>query len=445
MKILLIDDSRNLFNHLIQNLTAEGYWLTPLSCPSVKNRPILKPSAFYFSLQEENHLWLEVLHSTLRASQNGKAVLSVDCPEGNNIALRTVEVRWMENAPEDPASGLRPPAENRKPGLQFLPSPPMRTLYRQLERVADFDTPLLIDGETGCGKQHLAHYVHDASRRRASRPFIEINCAALPEPLMESELFGHESGSFTGAKGVKKGLLETAQGGTAFLDEIGEMPLFLQAKLLKVIEDKRLRRVGGLQEIRLDVRFVTATNRALEAEVEAGRFRRDLFYRLNGFSIHVPPLRERPEDMEFLARAFFEEACGLTGKHLEPLGDEILALFRGYPWPGNIRELRNVVQRAVVMTEADRLRAADLPFHFSPPSAPPSVISEEEPLNHAELKRLNLVRALKKTNGNRTLAAKILGVSRQTVLNKIRTYNIDGPEPFRRPSPSGGVQNFDGD
>ncbi len=236
----------------------------------------------------------------------------------------------------------------------FLSSPSMGKVYGQIEKVAaQVNVSVLILGETGTGKEHVARLIHLFSPR-SSKPFIELHCGAFPESLLESELFGYEAGAFTDAKKQKKGLFETAQGGTVFLDEVGEMPLTIQTKLLKVLEQKTLRRLGGTQEIKLDVRIISATNRELDKEVKESRFRADLYYRLNVFPLFIPPLRERPEDVRSLIEFFFKESCKSFAKSLDPLASEVLSGLQAFPWPGNTRELKNAINRMVLNAEGRR-------------------------------------------------------------------------------------------
>jgi DNA-binding NtrC family response regulator len=238
----------------------------------------------------------------------------------------------------------------------------MVRLHKLIERVAQGNISVLLLGETGVGKEVLAEAVHRASPR-ASGPYVKLNCAALTESLFESELFGHEKGAFTGALKTKPGLLETASGGTLFLDEVGEMPHTIQVKLLRVLEERRVMRVGGLEERALDVRFVAATNRNLEDEVARGRFRQDLYYRLNGIALVVPPLRERVSEIEGLARVFIQSASSGLGQRREPrLRADALDVLKSYGWPGNIRELRNVIERAVLLAGEDDLGPEHLPL-----------------------------------------------------------------------------------
>ena len=331
----------------------------------------------------------------------------------------------------------------------------MRDLYSMVERIAWSDISVLIFGETGVGKERLAEAVHKCSRR-ASMPFLRLNCAALTETLLESELFGHEKGSFTGAQSAKAGLLESADGGTVFLDEVGDMPMTTQVKLLRVIEERKVRRVGALKPLPIDVRFVAATNRDLELEVQRGSFRKDLFFRLNGISFAIPPLRERVDEIEGLARALIGEACQRMGRATQPdLSPEVLAHLQQYPWPGNIRELRNVIERAVLLCSGSRLELSHLPAekmssHFAarriahaatPPAAPAPLPAPPglrgAPLVPAELReqlaeaeRQRIVEALSRCAGNQTEAAQALGISRRTLVKRLTAFNI--PRPRKR-------------
>jgi two-component system, NtrC family, response regulator AtoC len=289
---------------------------------------------------------------------------------------------------------------------------------------------VLILGETGTGKEHAAKLVHELSPRQG-RPFQELHCAALPESLLESELFGYEAGAFTDARKAKPGLLELAQGGTLFLDEIGELPLSMQTKLLKVLEDHQLRRLGGIKPMDLDVRLVAATNRDLEAEVRAGRFRADLLYRLKVFTLNLPPLRERPEDIEALARYFYAGFCRENGRRLHNLPSDLMAKLLLYPWPGNIRELKNAMERLCIQQGAfpptlDALPAEIRPLAPSPPpSAAPAAAAPTPGAAGNGSSRERLMGLLDKHRWNKSKAAEELGVSRPTFLKRLREAGIE--------------------
>jgi DNA-binding NtrC family response regulator len=319
----------------------------------------------------------------------------------------------------------------------------MRKLHAMVGRVADGTISVLLLGETGVGKEVLAQTIH-ARSPRASGPFVALHCAALSGTLLESELFGHEKGAFTGAAAAKAGLLESAEGGTVFLDEVGELPPDVQVKLLRVIEERKVQRVGALRPRPIDVRLVSATHRDLEAEVRAGRFREDLFFRLNGIALTIPPLRERPSEVAELARRFIARVSAQLGRAVTPtLSAEALALLEGYRWPGNIRELRNTIERAVVLCAGpailpehlplDRMRAAAPPAAAPPASAPATAPPPASGPLRGEieaLERQRIVDALERCAGNQTQAAALLGMPRRTLVAKLVAHNI--PRPRKR-------------
>ena len=286
------------------------------------------------------------------------------------ITLGTTEVRF---APIDEKLRIVP-SDKQRLGDLIGRDPKMREIYAILEKIAPTDATVVIEGETGTGKEVVARTLHQTSRR-ANGPFIVFDCGAVPENLIESELFGHEKGAFTGAVATRQGVFEMANGGTVFLDELGELALDLQPKLLRVLEQREVKRVGGTRPIRVDVRVVAATNRDLETEVKEGRFRQDLFYRLSVVRLLLPPLRDRKEDLPLLVRHFLE-----TGhfnrdrdgdRRVENVAREALDRMMGYDWPGNVRELHNVVERAVSFTDAELVRVVDLPEHLALPRATP--------------------------------------------------------------------------
>jgi transcriptional regulator with PAS, ATPase and Fis domain len=286
---------------------------------------------------------------------------------------------------------------------------------------------VLLTGESGTGKDLVAKVVHYSSAR-AGRPFMNITCSALPEQLLESELFGHERGAFTDARMQKRGLLESADGGTVFLDEIGEMVPALQAKLLRFLEEKSFKRVGGAQDIHVDVRVVAATNRHLEEEVAKGRFRSDLFYRLNVLPIRLPALREHPDDLPVLLKFFVDNFNAEFKKRIVGITPKAEALLRGYGWPGNVRELRNVVERAMLLAEADRLDLRD--FGALATGLPGGDLFElpATGVNLEELERSLVEQALKRSGGNQTKAAALLGLNRDQIRYRIEKFGL-APAP----------------
>jgi two-component system response regulator HydG len=295
----------------------------------------------------------------------------------------------------------------------------MRQLRKTVLQIAQSEArTILILGESGTGKELVARALHFESPRRAS-PFVELNCAAITETLFESELFGHEKGAFTDAVGLKKGLMEHADRGTLFLDEVGEMAQASQAKLLRALQERAFRRLGGARDIKVDVRVIAATNRSLEGLVREGRFREDLFYRLSVIPITVPPLRERPEDILALARHFLALATGESRKLIKGFTPAAEQKLLAYTWPGNVRELRNVIERMVILTTADVLDARDVPLppQMAEPAASPPIPNELATLDDVE--RAHIRAVLAKVHGNRSAAARILGITRQTLRKKI--------------------------
>ena len=301
-------------------------------------------------------------------------------------------------------------------------SPAMQKLYDQLARIADTETSILITGESGTGKELVARSLHSRSRR-SEKAFVPVNCAALPDTLLESELFGHAKGAFTDARSDRKGLFIQAEGGTLFLDEIGEMPLAMQPKLLRALEESRVRPVGSDQEVPFDVRLVTATNRDLETAVEESRFREDLFFRINVIQIDMPPLRSRGTDVLLLAQHYLEAFAGRAGKEVEGLSDAVAERLLNYSWPGNVRELRNVIERAVALTRYNKLAVEDLPEKIREYRSSQVFIGGEDPSELVpveEIERRYIEHVLRAVDGNKTVAARILGLDRKTLYRKLQ-------------------------
>jgi DNA-binding NtrC family response regulator len=300
-------------------------------------------------------------------------------------------------------------------------SPPMRDIFALIRKVADSQASVLITGESGTGKEVVARTIHFTGAR-GPRPFVPVNCTAIPEGLLESELFGHVRGAFTGAHTSKRGLFEEANGGTLFLDEIGDMGPSLQAKLLRVLQDREIRRVGGTQSIKVDVRIITATNKELHHEIEEGRFRKDLFYRLNVIPVDIPPLRERPEDIPILAEAFLRKHAGDEERRLTP---SALQRLLHCHWEGNARELENVIERGLALTDGPEIRAEDLPLPDGDSESPVVKLAEglmemgaERQLTLRELEDLYIAEILRRTGGNKVRAARVLGINRRTLYRR---------------------------
>ena len=305
-------------------------------------------------------------------------------------------------------------------------SPRMLEIFDLVKEIASMKSTVLVQGESGTGKELIARAIH-FSGDRAPRPFVGVSCGALAETLLESELFGHEKGSFTGASERRKGKFEQADGGTLFLDEIGDISAKLQVDLLRVLQERRFYRVGGSEEIPVDVRVIAATNRDLEAAVREGRFRDDLFYRLNVIAVRIPPLRERREDVPLLARTFLERLSHELGKEVTDLTDGALSLLMDHDWPGNVRELENAVERAIVTCRSHVLSEESFAFLRRPtaePAAGASAFQVPPGLTLEELEKHGVVAALERAGGNVKEAAASLGIDRSTLYEKIRKYGI---------------------
>jgi len=319
-------------------------------------------------------------------------------------------------------------------------SPAMQALFSQIRAAASSNGSVLVLGESGAGKELVARAIHSHSSRREG-PFIALNCGALPDHLVESELFGHEKGAFTGAHQTRPGLLETADEGVFFLDEIGDLPLHLQAKLLRALEERQVRRIGGRREIAFDVRLISATNRSIEEMLGDGSLREDLYYRLNTFTLVVPPLRERNGDVPLLALDFLREFSAECGKTIAGFADEALELLRTYRWPGNVRQLRHVIERAVAVCQGDLITLAELPCDLR--AAEAQAISDEDdaalfelPLPEARqqivdsFERRYLTRLMSRHSGNVRQASQSLGMERKTLYRLLERHQID-PDDFR--------------
>ncbi|HRG94650.1 MAG TPA: sigma-54 dependent transcriptional regulator [Polyangiaceae bacterium] len=306
-------------------------------------------------------------------------------------------------------------------------SAPMLAIFRMITKISEYKTTVLVTGESGVGKELVARAIHARSPRKAEA-FVAINCGAIPEALLESELFGHKKGAFTDAVADRRGLFEEASGGTLLLDEIGELPLALQVKLLRVLQEETLRRVGDTRDTKVDVRIIAATHRDLAAEVKAGRFREDLYYRINVLPVVIPPLRDRKEDVPLLIEHFLTRNNARLGTSLRGLSADARKLMLEYAWPGNVRELENTLERAMVLAEGDLIEVGDLPERLRETLDPVKAQLASGELSikktSAAVEEILIRRALQKTKGNRTRAAEILEISHRALLYKIKDYKI---------------------
>jgi DNA-binding NtrC family response regulator len=341
---------------------------------------------------------------------SGDQRLPIKAGEPMSLGSVLVFVRHAETAPTPPRQ------------VRVVAAPEMVKVMELATRIARGPVAVLLTGETGVGKEVIAHAIHESSPR-AARPFVPIHCAALPEAFAERELFGHEAGAFAGATESKPGLFETAEGGTVFLDEIAELSPSLQTKLLRIVEDKLLLRLGSTTPRPIDIRILSATNRNLEALVAAGQFRQDLYFRINGITIHVPPLRVRTVEIAELARVFAAQTAWAMGEKPPGLAPEVIARLQARAWPGNVRELRNVIERAVVLAIGGTIGLAHLHLEDPPPAAMP-VAPPTLPGELAELEKQRIVEALARAGGNQTKAADLLGMPRRTLVTRLGEYGI---------------------
>jgi len=379
---------------------------------------------------------------------NGTRVLGAQLPPHTATSFRFGDVIEFGNTQavvQRYTFGLQASSDSDKEPHSRVVEPMMRRIHQLAKLVAKGTINVLLLGETGVGKEVMAETIHRFSPR-AGMPFLCLNCTAFTETLLESELFGHERGAFTGAVRTKAGLLETANGGTVFLDEVGDMPLAIQAKLLRVIEQREMLRVGGLSSHSIDVRFISATNRDLDRDVDDGRFRRDLFFRLNGVALVIPPLRERRDEIALLAQEFLRETCKREGRiHDIALASDVIEVLERYSWPGNIRELRNVVERAVLLCPSDTIGLQHLPEAIVRPSSMRSIAatdSSQAPGAGAEgeaptavtlrdaveeIERNRITEALESCAHNQTRAAQLLGISRSKLIARMEAFGFKRP------------------
>jgi DNA-binding NtrC family response regulator len=338
------------------------------------------------------------------------------------LVRQALEKRWLRLE----VTELKRQVQSQK-SVPFLvgKSPKIEVLKKTIEQIAPTDATVLILGETGTGKELVAKAIHHLSPR-ADKRFLAINCGAFSEELLANELFGHEKEAFTGARGVKKGLLEAASGGTVLLDEIGDMPLSMQVKLLRVLQEKKLIRVGGTTEIPVDIRVLAATNKDLKGEVERGAFRQDLYYRINVVTLQVPALAERADDIPLLCQHFLKKFAEVQGKQIDHIAPEVMELLLEYEFPGNIRELENIMERAVTLCNGGTIDMPHLPLDFHLPHFQVQRHQRKEFHTLEENEKEYIAWVVKQVNGNKTRAAEILGIDRVSLWRKLKRYELNG-------------------
>ncbi len=436
--ILLIDDDRDLREQLARNLTRLGYqvWSADnvnagfkllnkqdIACAVVDHyMPELTGMDFLKQMEQQGHDCAVVM-----MSGQGTITMAVEAMKCGAVDFLQKPVRLAElqavlerqlhqRRIERENSHLKELIKKNQAHLQIIgESAAMKQVHRLIDRMGPTDKPVLILGESGSGKELVARALVEKSLL-AAEPMVTINCAALPEQLLESELFGHEKGAFTGATTAKPGLFEVADGGTLFIDEIGELSPALQPKLLRILEDGSMRRVGSIKERRVSVRLIAATNRDLSAEVKAGRFREDLYYRINMLTLNLPPLRERDRDIHLLFNHFVGEGWQVA--------DNVLDRLRNYDWPGNVRQLRNAIDRAKILAENDIIELANFPPEIVETSQQPISLTQRESLVLGDMTRQHVVEALERAHGNKSHAAQSLGVTRRSLYRLLEKHGI---------------------
>jgi two-component system response regulator HydG len=449
--LLLIDDEQSLVESLTVLLKGEGYEVVSelTGASGVKVFKEMTPDIVLSDVRMPKMSGIEVLDEIRKTNPNAPVVLMtaqaslqsaiqavnlgathyIQKPFENDelLAILGRSLDWGRLKQEN--AGLKRELKKQqtlKAGRPIGVSPTFEVSIKLAESVADSDSTIMISGESGTGKEVFARYIHDLSPR-SNRRFLSLNCGALPEGLLESELFGHVKGSFTGAVRDKEGLFVAASGGTFFLDEVGEMAPSTQVKLLRVLQQREVIPVGATEAIPVDVRLIAATNRHLERDIDEGRFRRDLFYRLNVITIELPPLRDRYEDVQLLAEYFLAGQAEGDPKGAKKLSSKALTVLQGYHWPGNVRELENVIERAVVLTAGATIKPEAMPSRLR--EAPPEpLVQDRPPLNPALdiIERAYIEHVLRAEAGNKTRAAEVLGIDPSTLYRKIKRYDLDG-------------------
>ena len=449
-RVLLVDDDRALCESLALGLSKRGYVVTALT--SANEALVMLESESVdvvvtdLQMREVGGIELCTRIVARRGDLPVIVLTAFGSLESAVLAIRAgaydfmskpVEIDVLAIAIDRAASHKRLRDEVKQLRSEALKTPrfeelvgqsaAMRVVYDLVDRVADSDASVLITGESGTGKEVVARALHRHGRRR-EHPFVAINCAAMPESLLESELFGHVKGAFTDARAAHAGLFVQAHGGTLFLDEIGDMPLALQPKLLRALQERRVRPIGGGAEIAIDVRVVTATNRDLESAIEERRFREDLYFRVNVIRIELPPLRARTGDILVLAQHFLQQLADRARKSVTGIAPEAAAKLLGYTWPGNVRELQNCIEHAVALTRFEEIAVSDLPERVRAPRSAHVLVASDDPselVSLEEIERRYVARVIETTAGNKTAAARILGIERKRLYRMLQRLGID--------------------
>ncbi|HQU28119.1 MAG: sigma-54 dependent transcriptional regulator [Nitrospirales bacterium] len=446
-KILIVDDEPDTLTLLREIMEKEGYEVRTAGsgASALESFPEFSPDLVLSDIQMPNMDGLALLAETRKRSPLTQVILLTaygslstavegikagafdylskpfSLEEIRGVVRRAIEHKHMLEA----SQATSQPLLRKEEGIHQIQgkSPAMVSVYKLIARVAPTESTVLIHGETGTGKELIARAIHANSLRREG-PFVAVDCGTLAENLLESELFGHERGAFTGALTLKKGLMESANQGTCFLDEIGDISPNLQSKLLRVLQEHEIRRVGGMESIKVDVRIIAATNKNLKTLVAAGKFREDLFYRLNVVMVHLPPLRDRKEDLPTLIHYFLDKYTRVNNKAIHGVHPQAMTLLMQYQWPGNIRELEHTIERAIVMTPHSVIMPHDLPLAVvaPPPSSEPVTTSSWKTLE--QLEREHLLKVLDAQQGDENRTADILGIHRKTLQRKLKEYGL---------------------
>jgi DNA-binding NtrC family response regulator len=458
-RVLIVEDDHAMSQLLVEGLTRRGF--TAVAEPNGEGALAqLRQSSFDAVVTDLNMKGMDglTLCERIVAAHPGVPVLVITAFGSLETAIKAIRagaydfltkpfefealqlalVRALQHKQlREEVKRLRDEAGAKKSTASLLgESVGMREVRTLISRVADTESAVLVTGESGTGKELVARALHESSRRR-SGPFVAINCAAVPEALLESELFGHVAGARPDAPEARQGLFLRAQGGTLFLDEIGELPLALQPRLLRALQERKVRPVGGDEEKPFDVRLVTATNRDLETAVEEKRFREDLYFRINVINLHLPPLRMRGNDVLLLAQHFVRAFAEKSRKDVTGLTSGAAEKLVAYAWPGNVRELQNVIERAVALTRYAQLTVDDLPEKVQHPTEPDRAALSDESvmLSMADVERMHILRVLRAVGGHRTQAAKVLGLDRKTLYRKLESYGPEEVEAALRGAP----------